>query len=254
MTRYRSNFDYYAYIRSEAWQEKAYDAKQRAGWRCQVCNARGPRLDAHHRTYDRLGHELPEDITVLCSTCHAKFHDKIASSTTVTIPEVVPDHDEQLPSSITMYTLYGSYTVDTSAKTSLPVLKVPTIPTSGPVLKQSPNRDYSPVFTAMFMLVIAWLFWQAIFRGRDVVPVGNKSTPAATLSFVGQPLSKATETEASKGNCLIKGNISYNTGEKIYHVPGQKYYEQTKINTQYGERWFCSEAEAMFAGWRRAKE
>ena len=54
--------------------------------------------------------------------------------------------------------------------------------------------------------------------------------------------------------CNIKGNISKNTGEKIYHVPGQEYYDETIISPEYGERWFCSEEEAIAAGWRRAKE
>jgi micrococcal nuclease len=52
--------------------------------------------------------------------------------------------------------------------------------------------------------------------------------------------------------CLIKGNISLD-GEKIYHVPGGKYYEQTVIEPEKGERWFCSEAEALAAGWRKSK-
>jgi len=52
--------------------------------------------------------------------------------------------------------------------------------------------------------------------------------------------------------CNIKGNISINSRAKIYHVPGQEYYEATKISPQYGERWFCSEAEARAAGWRKA--
>ncbi len=54
-------------------------------------------------------------------------------------------------------------------------------------------------------------------------------------------------------SCNIKGNISINTGEKIFHVPGQKYYSQTKISPRYGERWFCSEEEAYAAGWRKAR-
>ena len=53
--------------------------------------------------------------------------------------------------------------------------------------------------------------------------------------------------------CNIKGNISINTGERIYHVPGQEHYDETIISPQYGERWFCSEAEARAAGWRRAR-
>ncbi|WP_428407276.1 sunset domain-containing protein [Hyphococcus sp.] len=54
-------------------------------------------------------------------------------------------------------------------------------------------------------------------------------------------------------NCKIKGNISINTGERIYHVPGQKHYAATKISPEYGERWFCSEEEAQKAGWRKAR-
>lgn len=53
--------------------------------------------------------------------------------------------------------------------------------------------------------------------------------------------------------CNIKGNISTRTGEKIYHVPGQRYYNITDINPEEGERWFCSEEEARKAGWRKSK-
>lgn len=53
-------------------------------------------------------------------------------------------------------------------------------------------------------------------------------------------------------SCNIKGNISINSHEKIYHVPGQRDYPQTRISMQYGERWFCTEAEARAAGWRKA--
>jgi len=53
--------------------------------------------------------------------------------------------------------------------------------------------------------------------------------------------------------CEIKGNISYTTGERIYHLPGQRWYEKTVINPRYGERWFCTEEEAESNGWRRAR-
>jgi hypothetical protein len=56
-----------------------------------------------------------------------------------------------------------------------------------------------------------------------------------------------------KPGCDIKGNISYNTGERIYHVPGQEYYDKTKISPEYGERWFCTEQEAIANGWRKSK-
>ncbi len=52
--------------------------------------------------------------------------------------------------------------------------------------------------------------------------------------------------------CKIKGNVS-RSGERIYHVPGQQHYAATRISPGKGERWFCSEADARAAGWRRAK-
>ncbi len=57
---------------------------------------------------------------------------------------------------------------------------------------------------------------------------------------------------ASPSACNIKGNINAR-GEHIYHMPGQEYYDRTLITTRKGERWFCSEEEAVAAGWRKAK-
>lgn len=54
------------------------------------------------------------------------------------------------------------------------------------------------------------------------------------------------------GACVIKGNIA-SSGEKIYHVPGQQHYDETVVTTSKGERWFCTETEAVEAGWRRSK-
>lgn len=57
------------------------------------------------------------------------------------------------------------------------------------------------------------------------------------------------------GTCepIIKGNISKTTGEKIYHVPSGEFYDRTVIDEATGERWFCTEQEAIEAGWRRSK-
>lgn len=51
--------------------------------------------------------------------------------------------------------------------------------------------------------------------------------------------------------CKIKGNIT--KSGHIYHMPGQRDYERTGINTAKGERWFCNEAGALAAGWRKAR-
>ncbi len=55
------------------------------------------------------------------------------------------------------------------------------------------------------------------------------------------------------GDCTIKGNIS-RSGARIYHVPGGRWYDRTKIDPEKGERLFCSDAEAIDAGWRRSSQ
>ena len=51
--------------------------------------------------------------------------------------------------------------------------------------------------------------------------------------------------------CSIKGNVN-SSGEKIYHLPGGSLYQRTQINTDEGDRWFCTTKEAEGAGFRAA--
>lgn len=62
---------------------------------------------------------------------------------------------------------------------------------------------------------------------------------------------QVTTTNTTTTSCLIKGNIN-SKGVKIYHMPGQQYYDETVITESKGERWFCTEQEAISAGWRKA--
>src|SRR5688572_7381986 len=50
---------------------------------------------------------------------------------------------------------------------------------------------------------------------------------------------------------IIKGNISRD-GRKLYHAPGMPNYNQVKINPDTGELFFCTEEEAVEAGWEKA--
>jgi len=54
--------------------------------------------------------------------------------------------------------------------------------------------------------------------------------------------------QAAPKGCPIKGNITKNG--RIYHPPWSPWYAKTRIDTSKGERWFCTEAEALAAGWR----
>lgn len=57
---------------------------------------------------------------------------------------------------------------------------------------------------------------------------------------------------AAQNDCAIKGNISAK-GKRIYHMPGQRDYDATRIAAGKGEAFFCTEAEARAAGFRAAK-
>jgi endonuclease YncB( thermonuclease family) len=62
----------------------------------------------------------------------------------------------------------------------------------------------------------------------------------------------ARSSEEGPGGCRIKGNITRG-GARLYHLPGDRGYDETRISPARGERWFCSEADARAAGWRRSR-
>jgi hypothetical protein len=78
-----------------------------------------------------------------------------------------------------------------------------------------------------------------------VLPRSFKNAPTSSTNAV-------QSNNATPIQCVIKGNISQ-SGERIYHVPGGAFYDRTIISVTKGERWFCSEAEARAAGWRRSR-
>ncbi len=65
---------YEEYLRTPEWRATREAALKRALYRCQVCNDDKKTLSAHHRTYERRGCERPEDLFVLCESCHARTH------------------------------------------------------------------------------------------------------------------------------------------------------------------------------------
>ncbi len=84
---------------------------------------------------------------------------------------------------------------------------------------------------------------------RTASPI-NRDEPYSPSKDTGKSYSNSGSSPRS-AHGYIKGNISAN-GEKIYHMPGDKYYDETVIDTSKGERWFSSPEEAEAAGWRRA--
>jgi hypothetical protein len=70
----RTQLTYSEYIKSDGWKIRRLRALALAENRCQVCYSPA-RLQVHHRTYERLGHERDADLIVLCHDCHRLFHD-----------------------------------------------------------------------------------------------------------------------------------------------------------------------------------
>ncbi|MDP4086817.1 MAG: thermonuclease family protein [Bacillota bacterium] len=50
-------------------------------------------------------------------------------------------------------------------------------------------------------------------------------------------------------NIMCKGKIKGNANSHIYHVPGDSFYDSTKVNIV----WFCTEQDAIKAGYRKSK-
>ncbi len=65
-----------------------------------------------------------------------------------------------------------------------------------------------------------------------------------------QKWASASTQAAVPSGCVIKGNVS-RTG-LVYHMPWSPWYDKVAMRDDKGTRWFCSEIDALAAGWRPA--
>jgi endonuclease YncB( thermonuclease family) len=90
--------------------------------------------------------------------------------------------------------------------------------------------------------------WDWRGRSRETIILGALSVP---VSAQAQLLAPASAAGAPSPECVIKGNVN-SRGERIFHLPGSRDYGKINMD-KAGKRWFCSEEEAIAAGWRRAR-
>jgi hypothetical protein len=105
-------------------------------------------------------------------------------------------------------------------------------------------------------------------KGITHTPTGAKYSPHPPSNAIRRPLvcslrglpnQRSTSMRIVAGalvraahyECVIKGNVN-RKGERIFHLPGQLNYAQINMVKGLGERWFCTEAEAEAAGWRKS--
>lgn len=81
---------------------------------------------------------------------------------------------------------------------------------------------------------------------------GEAERPPEYRAKVAEQMARAWEKAAqtAPGGCPIKGRIA--SGRKLYALPGTVDYPRIRIRPRRGERWFCSEEEALAAGWKRS--
>ena len=100
---------------------------------------------------------------------------------------------------------------------------------------------------------LAWAFtkYSRTYVGEEKIARKNNRgiwrAPTETAWAFRAKKWQASEQVAPK-DCPIKGNISGRG--RVYHMPWSPWYQRVRINTAKGERWFCSEADALSAGWR----
>lgn len=116
------------------------------------------------------------------------------------------------------------------------------------------TADGADINAAMIEKGMAWAFvkYSRDYEGLEArarsAGVGVWQAPTeAPWDYRAHKWDSAKSDDAPAG-CVIKGNIS--KAGKIYHMPWYRSYAKTRISLKDGERWFCSEAEALAAGWR----
>lgn len=70
-----TSIDYRFYLGTVPWRQKRDYLLAKAGHRRERCGS-PERLQLHHKTYKRVGHERYTDLEVLCRRCHAATHGK----------------------------------------------------------------------------------------------------------------------------------------------------------------------------------
>eukprot|EP00879_Flechtneria_rotunda_P005827 GHRR01006131.1.p1 GENE.GHRR01006131.1~~GHRR01006131.1.p1 ORF type:complete len:319 (+),score=111.51 GHRR01006131.1:262-1218(+) len=86
---------------------------------------------------------------------------------------------------------------------------------------------------------------------QTAVAAAQQAAESVSQSMVG-PGTPAISGASKCNGPLIKGNIN-SKGQKLYHTPNSRAYTRVEINERKGEKFFCSEQEALAAGWQPAK-
>lgn len=111
----------------------------------------------------------------------------------------------------------------------------------------------------IFLLVVLSIFVSCFAEKIDPTKMALAETAIATLASEWAETPEATP-DVSIGykfhisGCNIIGNVSKrNDNQRIYHCPNWRDYDRIKFDYTEGDRYFCSEEEAIAAGFRKPR-
>jgi endonuclease YncB( thermonuclease family) len=85
-------------------------------------------------------------------------------------------------------------------------------------------------------------------QSKQIRDAGN----LAQVDKLGIYSEKCSPSVSAKSGCVIKGHIPYNTGEKNFLNPSCWGYAKSLVERFRGEDWFCTEKDAIAAGFTKS--
>jgi len=116
-----------------------------------------------------------------------------------------------------------------------------------------------------FGRILSFLFLDDVLVNKILVGEGLAKVTNDKLDY--SPVLIKAEQEAKKiqkgiwsslcsgqEECVIKGNVRKDKKTRIYHLPDCYNYEKIVVDENQGDKWFCSEKEAIEAGFTKSKD
>lgn len=89
-------------------------------------------------------------------------------------------------------------------------------------------------------------------QGESETPALKAANDYARSQHLGIFSSLCSQTQPPDPKCDIKGNYDAHQAKNIYFLPNCANYVQVEIKKYQGDRWFCTEKEAVSAGFTKS--
>jgi len=115
-----------------------------------------------------------------------------------------------------------------------------------------------------FGRILGYVFWEDVFINMTMVEEGLAKQDGDKGDLASVILDAEAEAKklgkgiwrycVSDQGCEIKGNVRRDKGTSIYHLPNCYNWEKVVVDESKGDRWFCSEEEAVAAGFIKSED